>query len=70
MKIEDVHKKTPVWGNVAPKLLVKEDPKKIREISNGIVGLGKGVVLSSGCVVPGIAKTENIGEMVRASRGN
>jgi hypothetical protein len=26
MDIEEVHKKTPVWGNVAPKLLVKEKP--------------------------------------------
>jgi uroporphyrinogen-III decarboxylase len=32
MDIEEVHKKTPVWGNVAPKLLVKEKPEKIRRL--------------------------------------
>jgi MtaA/CmuA family methyltransferase len=70
MDIEEVHKKTPVWGNVAPKLLVKEKPEKIREISEDIVEIGQGLVLSSGCVVPGIAKPDNISEMVKVAHGN
>lgn len=70
MDMEGVHKKIPVWGNVAPKLLVNEEPDRIRELSEKIVALGKGVVLSSGCVVPANAKPENILEMVRAAHGN
>jgi MtaA/CmuA family methyltransferase len=70
MSMEEVHKKTPVWGNVAPKLLVNENPGRIREISDNIVGLGKGVILSSGCVVPANAKSENITQMVRAAHDN
>src|SRR3990172_2341003 len=70
MDMEEAHKKTTVWGNVAPKMLVNEKPERIREISRGIAALGKGVVLSSGCVVPAIAKPENIKEMVRAAHGD
>jgi MtaA/CmuA family methyltransferase len=70
MNMSEAHMKTPVWGNIAPKLLVKERPEKIRELSKEIIALGNGVVLSSGCVVPPIAKPENIKEMVRASHEN
>ncbi len=70
MKIEEVHKKIPVWGNISPKLLVDEEPETIRELSDKIVLLKNRVVLSSGCVVPANAKPENIYAMVKASHEN
>jgi MtaA/CmuA family methyltransferase len=70
MDMKTVHKKIAVWGNIAPKFLVGKEPKEIRAISEEIIGIGDGVVLSSGCVVPGIAKPENIREMVSASHAN
>ncbi len=65
-----LRKKTPVWGNVAPKLLIEETPDTIRNISKGILTIQNGVVLSSGCVVPAIARPENIKEMVEVAHGN
>lgn len=70
MDMEKVHKKTAVWGNIAPSSLVKEQPSKVREESERIANLGSRVVLSSGCVVPSGAKPENILEMVRAAHGD
>ncbi|MFQ6137091.1 MAG: uroporphyrinogen decarboxylase family protein [Candidatus Hydrothermarchaeales archaeon] len=67
--MEALHKKAPVWGNVSSSLLVRGSKDEVGEISKGIVELGRGVVLSSGCVVPGNAKEENMREMVNASHG-
>jgi MtaA/CmuA family methyltransferase len=67
MEIGTVHKKTPVWGNVAPSLLAQGKPGAVRKVSKEITALGSGVVLSSGCVVPATAKAENLKEMVKAS---
>ena len=62
-----VHKKIPTWGNVSSSLLTKDSIQEVRQISERIVRLKDRVVLSSGCVVPGNAKEENIKEMVRVS---
>jgi len=67
MDMRDVHRSRPVWGNISPSQLVKESPERIREVAEEIVALEQGVVLSSGCVVPAIARPENIDEMVRAA---
>lgn len=65
--IRDVHEKTCVWGNVAPDLLARGTTDEVRNASEDVVKLGKNVVLSSGCIVPGNAKVENIKEMVKVS---
>ncbi len=70
MDMEKVHKKTAVWGNLAPNNLVKAPPSKVREEAERIANLGTRVVLSSGCVVPSGARPENIREMVRAAHGD
>ncbi|RMF90785.1 MAG: hypothetical protein D6733_02885 [Methanobacteriota archaeon] len=70
MDMAPVHERIPVWGNVEPRKLVSEGPEEIRRLSQRIVDLGRGVVLSSGCVVPPIAKPENIKEMVKTGHGD
>lgn len=69
MDIADVHKRIAVLGNVAPGLLVRGVPEEVRAACDKIVALKERVVLSSGCVIPGNAKVENVKEMVRASYG-
>jgi uroporphyrinogen decarboxylase len=66
-EITAVHKKIPAWGNVPSSLLSNGTPKDVREASEEIIKLRSRVVLSSGCVVPGNAREENIKEMVRVS---
>ncbi len=68
MDIFELHNKIPVWGNVAPSLLVSGSPEEIEKLSSEIVELRKNVILSSGCVVPANAKAENIKAMVRAAK--
>jgi MtaA/CmuA family methyltransferase len=68
--IRAVHQKTPVWGNVSPDRLVRGQPDEIFKLSKDIVALKDRVILSSGCVVPGNAKPENIKAMVKAAKGN
>lgn len=67
MDIADIHKRIAVLGNVAPSLLVRGTPEEVRKVCDNIVRLKERVVLSSGCVVPGNAKVENVKEMVKAS---
>jgi MtaA/CmuA family methyltransferase len=67
MDIADVHKRIAVLGNVAPGLLVRGVPEEVRAACDKVVALKERVVLSSGCVIPGNAKVENVKEMVRAS---
>lgn len=69
MDIADVHKRIAVLGNVSPGLLVRGTTEAVRAACDKIVALKKRVVLSSGCVIPGNAKVENVKEMVRASYG-
>lgn len=67
----EVHeqKDIAILGNVSPGLLVRGTKEEVRAECNKIVALKDRVVLSSGCVIPGNAKTENVKEMVRASYG-
>jgi MtaA/CmuA family methyltransferase len=67
--IVEVHKKIPVWGNLPSALLARGTPEEVRKIAEDIVRLKERIVLSSGCVVPGNAKVENIKEMVKAAHG-
>ncbi len=66
--LKRLHGKTPVWGNVAPALLVRGNKEEVHKASENVIELKSKVVLSSGCIVPGNAKEENIREMVNASK--
>jgi|Deesub1362A_J573_1020465.scaffolds.fasta_scaffold14546_2 uroporphyrinogen decarboxylase len=68
MDMAMLREKTVAWGNIAPALLVSGSPGEVAEASRAIVALREGVVLSSGCVVPGNAKPENIAAMVAAAK--
>ena len=69
--ITEVHreKDIAILGNVSPGLLVRGTKEEVRAECDKIVALKEKVVLSSGCVIPGNAKEENVKEMVRASYG-
>ncbi len=69
MDMAALRKKTVAWGNVSPSLLVNGSPEEVAEASREIAELRSGVVLSSGCVVPGNAKPENLLAMVAAAKG-
>jgi MtaA/CmuA family methyltransferase len=58
-----------ILGNISPGLLVRGTKEEVRAECDKIVALKEKVVLSSGCVIPGNAKVENVKEMVRASYG-
>ena len=68
MDMAMLKEKTVAWGNVSPSLLVSGSPAEVAEASRKIVALRNRVVLSSGCVVPGNAKPENIAAMVKAAK--
>lgn len=70
MDMGKVHKLIPVWGNVPVSLLVNGRPKDVLKACKKAVELKNGVVLSSGCVVPGNAKEDNVKAMVRAAHEN
>jgi MtaA/CmuA family methyltransferase len=67
----EVHeqKDIAILGNISPGLLVRGAVDEVRAECDRIVALKEKVVLSSGCVIPGNAKEENVKEMVRASYG-
>lgn len=69
MNMEIVRERIPVWGNVSVRLLVDGSPAEVADACKSIVEMKNGVVLSSACVVPRNANTENVKAMVMASHG-